>query len=126
MGEPEEPDPVDTGDIPNDKVPLCTGCGRPYRRNQYYCDYCGTGVGNLTPYVPYVNIRFNYSPYGEMWRTLTSKRKASVGARVLCAVLIVLCAPIMLPGLVFVLVEWLRNRKRKPDPSPPENPAASV
>lgn len=43
--------------------PCCTGCGRPYVKGMNYCDHCGTAVGRYTPYIPYVNIRHNYSPF---------------------------------------------------------------
>ncbi len=118
MSEVTEPEPADPRDE-TEGVPLCTGCGRPVEGDGYYCPHCGAAVNNLTPYIPYVDIPFNYSPYAEMWRSVTGKRKAGVAARVLCAAMILFFAPIMLLGLIFVLVEWLRNRKRKPDAAPP-------
>ena len=46
-----------------DGVPCCTGCGRPYAMGMYYCGHCGAAVGRYTPYVPFVNIQHNYSPF---------------------------------------------------------------
>jgi hypothetical protein len=76
MKEPEKPDPME-GFEDEEEVPLCTGCGRPYRSALYYCDPCGAAVGNLTPYVPYVNIPFNYKPLADL--TARVRRGEPVG-----------------------------------------------
>jgi hypothetical protein len=49
-------------------TPLCTGCGRPVEPGRYYCGHCGAATINVTPYVPYVNIPFNYGPFGGIWK----------------------------------------------------------
>ena len=61
MAEIHEGEPPDAGPDP-EGTPLCTTCGRPVEGDGYYCPHCGGAVRNVTPYVPYVNIPFNYAP----------------------------------------------------------------
>ena len=97
----------DGGMVPasDDGVPCCTGCGRPYVRGQYYCDHCGTAVGNLTPYIPYVNIPFNYGPFRDMWKGLIGTVGMPLWKRAVSAVLILATAliPVSVTGLPFVI-----------------------
>ena len=90
---------------------VCTGCGRPVRRGQYYCEHCGTAVSNLTPYIPYVNIPFNYGPFNNIWKG--AKESGVTGwRRVLLYVLMgVLFAPLFVIAVPFIIAEWVRTRK---------------
>ena len=93
-------------------TPLCTGCGRPVEGDGYYCPHCGAAVRNVTPYVPYVNIPFNYAPLGSL------SEDAGTGGHgvvhwLMFAVFSIILLPIYAIGLPFILAEWIRNRKKR-------------
>ncbi|HUU43168.1 MAG TPA: hypothetical protein VMX57_05280 [Planctomycetota bacterium] len=121
MTDPADAETRDDVACDPEEIPCCTGCGRPYVKGQYYCQHCGTAVGNLTPYVPYVNIPFNYGPFTDLWKTLRGEAGAGIPRRILAAFVIILMSPIMIIGLPIVFIEWLRNRK-KPDDTANEGP----
>jgi len=50
--------------------PVCLKCLHPFSQGTHYCEKCGDAVGQLTPYIPFVNIRFNYSVFGNMWKRI--------------------------------------------------------
>jgi hypothetical protein len=100
-------------------TPLCPHCLEPYDPMVDYCPRCSRAVGRYTPYLPYVNIRFNVSIFGEMWKRLWSRRIPWY-SKSLYVFLIITMAPIMLVGLPFALVKYFRNRHRsgqRPAPS---------
>lgn len=107
MGELEETTLVQfQGVWTGEGTPLCTLCGRPYLLGQYYCQHCGEAVGNLTPYVPYVNIPFNYRPFAEIWRRLTRPEGRSFFVLVLYLLFLLLVVPqmvILALGYLFVV-----------------------
>lgn len=90
--------------------PVCLRCFTPFHPLQDYCENCGEAVGQLTPYKPFVNIRFNYSIFGRMWKIVWRDAEASLVLKSFCFVLIVLFAPIMLVGLPFIL--WEKSRRK--------------
>ncbi len=94
-----------------DSVPICLRCLTPYEPLQHYCDKCGEAVGTLTPYIPFVNIRFNYSIFGTMWRRMWHVEGVPIAWKILYAFLILLMVPIMLIGLPFVI--WARVKQRR-------------
>ncbi len=99
-------------------TPLCTGCGRPVDGDGYYCPHCGAATSNRTPYVPYVNIRFNYAPFGSVWESV-EKSGVRGWRRVTLYVLFgILFAPIFVIASPFILAEWIRNRKKKQNDRP--------
>jgi len=98
---------------PGEGIPCCTNCGRPYVKGQYYCQHCGTAVGNITPYVPYVNIPFNWGPFTDFWGILKGRKDASPGMYVLCLVVGLVLLPTLIIALPFLLIELFRNRKRR-------------
>ncbi len=59
-----------TGKVPDEEIPICLHCFTPYHETEHYCKVCGEAVGQFTPYVPFVNIPFNYSIFGKIWRKL--------------------------------------------------------
>jgi hypothetical protein len=104
----QEPDAPD----PNEPVLLCTRCGLPMPPDAYYCPHCSEGAGKMTPYIPYVNIRFNYGPFGDLWKTAKGETDAGPWRQLLTALLLFAMAPILLLGVPFVIVEWIRNRRK--------------
>jgi hypothetical protein len=96
-------------------TPLCSRCLTPFRPGQHYCERCGWAVGKYTPYIPYVNIRFNYGWVGATWKKIWFDRETKLAARAFYLFLMILAAPVIMVGLPFVLVEKIRRRTRKKD-----------
>jgi hypothetical protein len=72
---PTEPEPTgqfDNDYVPDDALPLCPKCLKPCQPLAYYCDKCGSNdaINPLTPYIPFLNIRFNYDIFCTMWRKI--------------------------------------------------------
>jgi hypothetical protein len=85
-GEPEE-------------MPLCLRCLRPVDPRAYYCPYCGQATGQLTPYLPFINIPWEVGIWGQMWRQVWSPR-VSIPGRIFRLLLIVWNVPVLLIGLI--------------------------
>jgi predicted amidophosphoribosyltransferase len=83
-----------------EETPLCLRCLRPADPLTYYCPHCGEATGQLTPYIPFVNIAWQTRIWGRMWRQVWS-RKVSVPGRLFRLFLIVYYAPVLLTGLIF-------------------------
>ena len=73
---------VDDEFIPVDALPVCMKCLKPCHPLQYYCDKCDSNdaINPLTPYIGFVNIRFNYGIFLTMWRRAFHDRDTSVAA----------------------------------------------
>ena len=104
---PNQPDPWDS-EISNDDVdaietPVCVNCLAPVEdAKQHYCPHCGNVTGEFTRYIPFVNIRFNYSILGTLWRNITAADTplAKKATAVILAIALLAC------GLGFLL-GWL-------------------
>ncbi|MEE9297238.1 MAG: hypothetical protein V3W34_20040, partial [Phycisphaerae bacterium] len=83
------------------EVPLCPMCFTPVSDLNHYCERCGEAVGRLTPYIPFVNIRFNYTPFATMWQRLWRGDGHGLRSRAFYAVMIFLFAPVMVLGIPF-------------------------
>jgi len=94
-------------------VPLCLGCLSPHSPLQYYCDVCGEGTGALTPYLPYVNIRYNYSFFCRLWKRLWFEPGAWASKAIYLTVL-VWFTPIIFVGLPFVIYAKLKRQYSYP------------
>jgi hypothetical protein len=81
------------------ETPLCLRCLRPVDPRAYYCPYCGEATGQLTPYLPYLNIPWELGIWGRMWRQVWS-RDISIPGRIFRLFMIVWNVPILLIGLV--------------------------
>jgi hypothetical protein len=96
-----------------EEVPLCPGCMEPVDKLSYYCPRCGEASGQLTPYIPFVNIRYNYSFYNKLWRRIWYER-CGIAMKLLAAGMIIFFVPVMLVGLPFMAWEKIqRSRDRK-------------
>lgn len=95
--------------IAGDATPLCVKCLAPVDSRDYYCRACGEATGLYTPYVPFVNIPFNYSIYVEMWRRVWRRGGASFLTKIGYLLLTGYMA-----GIVFLGLPWaIRNRLRR-------------
>jgi hypothetical protein len=90
--------------------PVCIRCFQPVDPLAHYCPNCGAATGQLTHYLPFVNIRWQASVWGQAWRQI-GYREVSIPGRLFRLLMIVWNVPIMLIGLLF------RSRdKAKDDP----------
>ncbi len=104
---------VDSADeLDAERTALCQRCLSPVDPSAYYCQTCGEATSNLTPYLPYVNIKFSVNFYRAMWRKAWYDRTTHFIIRLLSIVLIVVFAPIMLIGLPFVLAAKRKVRTK--------------
>lgn len=106
-------------DAPAEGTPVCLKCFTPYQPLQHYCEECGETVGQLSPYIPFVNIRHNYGIFGTMWKRAWFDADVTKGRKVFYFLMILFLAPIMILGLPFTL--WAKYRKLDSrDPIAPE------
>jgi len=82
------------------EMPVCIRCFRPVDPLAHYCPNCGAATGQLTHYLPFVNIRWQASVWGQAWRQI-GYRDVSLAGRLFRLLMIVWNAPIMLIGLLF-------------------------
>jgi hypothetical protein len=104
---PLSPDPEVDG------TPLCPGCLTPVDPLQHYCHRCGTAVGQLTPYIPFVNIPFTVCLFDRLWTRLWFPRWESPGRRAVYGLTLLFCA-ILWPGVLIILpgVPWMWRYSR--------------
>ncbi len=91
-------------------TPLCLGCLRPVDPLYHYCPHCGEAVGQLTPYIPFVNIRWQMSFWGKAWRQVWSSEVSFMG-RLFRLFMIMWNVPILLLGLLFR--PWRNSKEDK-------------
>lgn len=109
----EENDQFDDEFIPDDALPLCPKCLKPCHPLQHYCDSCDSNdvINPLTPYMAFLNIRFNYGIFCTMWHRVWYEQDFSMIFKLLCLFLIAVFAPVMLiVGLPLFLIgkgPWL-------------------
>ena len=89
--------------------PVCPYCLTPHDPLQHFCETCGRTVGQLTPYIPFVNIPYNLSIFGPMWDAIWHRKDTSILVRVFHLILIVVLVPVMLVGLLPMLWRWVRK-----------------
>ena len=83
-----------------DGTPVCIKCFQPVSPRHNYCPNCGGATGNFTHYLPFVNIRWQASVWGQAWRQIWSP-EVSIPCRLFRFIMIVWNVPIMLIGLFF-------------------------
>jgi len=106
-GECQQDKRVDDDFIPEDAWPLCPKCLTPCHPLQYYCHNCGSNqaINPLTPYIGFVNIRFNYDIFLTMWRKVWSGKDASIISRLFYLFMITMYVPVFLViGLPLLLI----------------------
>ncbi len=98
-----ESDSMNETDIPEDErdgLPVCIKCFRPVNPLDHYCANCGGATGQFTHYLPFVNIRWQASVWGQAWRQIWY-REISIPGRLFRLFMVVWNAPLMLIGLLF-------------------------
>jgi len=97
-GDYKEAGKLDNDFIPDNARPLCPRCLKPCNPLQYYCDNCDSNdaVNPLTPYMGFVNIRFNYAIFLTMWRKLWYDKDTSIIGRLFYLFMITMFVPVFL------------------------------
>ncbi len=98
--ETTDPKPIEMAEDESEGTPVCLRCFQQIDPLQYYCSNCGEASGQFTQYIPFVNIRWQASVWGQMWRQIWST-DVSIPGRVFRFLMIMWNAPIMLIGLIF-------------------------
>ena len=96
-----ESEDIDVVDESGDGGPVCVRCMEPVDPLGYYCPHCGEATGQLTQYLPFVNIPWLGRTWGRIWRQVWS-REVSIAGRLFRFFLIVWTMPFMLIGLLFM------------------------
>ena len=107
---------VDDEFIPADAQPVCMKCFKPCHPLQYYCDKCDSNdaINPLTPYIGFVNIRFNYGIFLTIWRRIFHDRDTSVAARLFYLCMLTMFVPVILVmGLPLLLIFKIPRSSRK-------------
>jgi hypothetical protein len=99
-GPPEGGEVVSVDDVP---VQLCPHCLAPSDPLRHDCPKCGEPAGRYAGYLPYENIRFQYSFLGRVWRRVWYESRGSRLERFGYFLVLVAIGPGMLIGLPFVL-----------------------
>ena len=111
------PDPWEN-EISRDEVDklekeICLKCGAEVKKGQYYCPKCNNATGKYVPYLPFVNIPFNYSMHQNLWRKLKS-RDVSFLLKSIIILFIILTAPVMIAVyLIYALVKLVYSGRKK-------------
>jgi hypothetical protein len=90
----------DISEKEGDGTPVCIKCFKPVDPLAHYCPNCGGATGQFTHYLPFVNIRWQASVWGQAWRQIWY-REVSIPGRIFRFIMIVWNVPIMLIGLLF-------------------------
>ena len=95
-------------------IPLCLKCARPVDPMSHYCPHCGETTGQMTPYIPFVNLRMQVNFWVQSWHQVFSG-EASFAGRCLRLLLILLLFPIILLAIPFILWERIKSGKKGGD-----------
>lgn len=82
------------------ETPVCIRCFTPVDPLLYYCPNCGEATGQFTHYMPFVNLQWQASVWGRMWRQVWSHDVSFLG-RAFRLLMIIWKVPILLIGVFF-------------------------
>jgi hypothetical protein len=102
--------------IPANARPVCLKCLKPCHPLQYYCDKCDSnnGINPLTPYIGFVNIRFNYDIFLTMWRRIFHDSDTSVAARLFYLCMLAMFVPeFLVVGVPSLFIFKIPRSERK-------------
>lgn len=107
-----DPDPweneISREELDELKQEICLHCGAKVEKGQYYCPKCNSATGRYVPYLPFVNIPFNYSMHRTLWQKLKSKDTGFV-YKSTAIFFIAVTAPIMIIAwLVLIIFKGFR------------------
>jgi hypothetical protein len=93
-----------------EEIPLCLRCASPVDPLNHYCPNCGEATGQLTPCIPFVNLRMQVTFWVQAWYQIWSRRTPFVW-RCLLLVMIFLLFPMMTFALPFLLWDKFKPKK---------------
>ena len=107
-----DPDPwedkISKDEVDKLEKEICLKCGHEVKIGQYYCPKCNNATGKYVPYLPFINIPFNYSMHQELWRKLKSKDVNFI-YKIFIILFIILTAPIMIAVyLIYALIKGVK------------------
>jgi len=105
---------LDNDFIPKGALQLCPKCLKPCHPLQHYCDGCDSNdvINPLTPYMPFLNIRFNYGIFLTMWRKTWYEKDTSVIGRLFYLFMITMFVPVFpIVGLPALLIFKIPQQK---------------
>ena len=111
------PDPWEN-EISKDEVDklqheICLNCGTEVKNGQYYCPKCNNATGKYVPYLPFVNIPFNYSMHQNLWQKLKSN-DVNFLVKSIIILFIILTAPVMIAAyLIHAFIKLICPRRKK-------------
>jgi len=101
----------DNSNVPVE-APVCLHCFTPFDPfRQHFCLNCHATVGQLTPYIPYLNIPFRVSIFAIMWQRVWFDKGTRLLTKLFFLFLILYMAPVMFLGLPFVIREIIRKNR---------------
>ena len=103
-----EGESIDNDFVPDDAWPVCPRCLTPCPPLQYYCPHCNSNdaINPLTPYIAFLNIRFNYDIFCTMWRKIWYGEHTMMVNRMFYLLMIALFVPYFIVlGLPFLLID---------------------
>jgi hypothetical protein len=99
----EEPEEVDMSEA----TPVCPNCLEPIDPLDHYCKNCGEASGTFTPYIPYVNIHYNFSIFSRMWQHVWYEENVWWVGRIFNFLLILLVGIAYVPVMLLVFIVGL-------------------
>jgi hypothetical protein len=115
-----KPEPTEERDITEeegDGTPVCIRCFKPVDPLHHYCPHCGEATGQFTHYIPFVNLRWQASVWGRMWRQVWSRNVSFMG-RIFRLLMIIWNVPILLIGLLFRVNQKSKKQSCRQDSVP--------
>lgn len=109
---------IDNNYLSDDAKPLCPNCLQPCDPLQYYCPNCGSNqpINPLTPYIAFVNIRFNYDIFLTMWRKTFCEKQTTIPGRIFFLITLAIFLPtfliVGLPIWIIVKITEILNPKK--------------
>ncbi len=113
-GQNKEAEKLDDDFIPDDARPLCPKCLKRCHPLQHYCDGCDSNdaINPLTPYMPFLNIRFNYGIFLTMWRKIFLDKNTPTISRLFFLFMITMFVPVFwVIGLPLFLIYKIPETK---------------
>ena len=94
--------------VPEDAWPVCPRCFTPCPPWQYYCPHCNSNdaINPLTPYIAFLNIRFNYDIFCTMWRKIWYDKHTSMMSRLIYLLMVSAFVPVfVVVGLPLLFIK---------------------
>ena len=111
----DQPVPEFGQEIAQDASPLCPQCLRPCDPLDYYCPHCGSNetINPLTPYISFVNIRYNVGICGKLWNRCWYDNETALWKKILYFFLLFFWFPIIVVMIPYYFIEKIKSDKSR-------------